>query len=173
MYHSSMQSIRGLNRSIIEKITEIERTPEEEKPAYKKQAKAWKEEMENEIETLAYLACKGQINAKDVYNLDGDFIKDTIKRFEMVQGKYPYSIELLKKWGKEEEKRKRYELIWWVSIPLSIMVWESWGLGYNMALRLKSIYVAVILQTVVLLIAGGMSLYFYGIEKQDTKIKQK
>lgn len=127
--------------------------------------------MENEIETLAYLVCKGQVNAKDVYNLDGDFIKDTVERFEMAQEKYPYSIKLLKKWG--EEKRKRYKLIWWVSIPLSIMVWESWVVGYDMALRLKSIHLAVILQTVVLLIAGGMYLYFCGIEKQNHKTKQK
>lgn len=92
-------------------MAEARNVAEGEKLGYQKQAKAWIEEMKNEIETLAYFTCRRQINGEDVYNLDGDFIRETAEKFEMKEDKYPYTIKLLKKWAEQNKSDKKVGIL--------------------------------------------------------------
>ena len=155
MLFKVMVSIRTLNRNIIDKIAEIENALPQDQKGYKIQALAWTEEIKNEIETLAYLACRKQVNAEDVYNLDGDFIKKTVKEFNMEQAEYPYSSKLLENWADEKTKAEKRVLFCAITLFLSLALWMSWGLGYITA-QLKSVFVVIILQAAVLLSAGWL-----------------
>ena len=45
-------------------------------------------------------------NSGAASDLDGDFIKDTIKDFKMSQDKYPYSFKLLEEWATKSKKKE-------------------------------------------------------------------
>lgn len=99
MLHQSISSVKDLNRTIAETITEKEQ-----------QKTVFLTELKNEYEFLAFLVNHKQIEGKDVFALEGEFLVKLVKKVKMSRKGYPEVYKLLDRWEKEKKiKKEDYE----------------------------------------------------------------
>lgn len=96
-----ISSIRNLNRIIAETM------PEEKK---QEQINAFRTELKNEYEFLAFLVNQKQIEGKNVYALEGEFLTKLVKKAGVKRNDCPETYKLLDSWKKEGKiKKEDYE----------------------------------------------------------------
>ncbi len=99
MLHQSVSSIKELNRTIAETISDIGQ-----------QKKAFLTELKNEYEFLAFLVNHKQIESKDVFDLEGEFMMKLVKEVKLSKNDYPEIYKLLDRWvGEKKIKKEDYE----------------------------------------------------------------
>jgi hypothetical protein len=95
MLHQSASSVKELNRTIAGTISDVDQ-----------RKKVFLTELKNEFEFLAFFVNRKQIESKDVFSLEGKFIRKLVKDTKLARDDYPEIFTLLDRW-RRERKRKR------------------------------------------------------------------
>lgn|GEM_PF-6475400 len=93
MLHQSVASIKGLNRTIAGTISDLTQ-----------QKKTFLTELKNEYEFLAFLVNHKQIESRDVFGLEGEFLAKLVKDAKLTRDDYPEIFKLLARWKREKKK---------------------------------------------------------------------
>ena len=98
--HQSVSSIKELNRSIADTISEKG-----------KQREVFLTELKNEYEFLCFLANNRKLDDNDIFSLEGDFLTKLVKKTSLKQADFPEIFKLLQKWEKSGKISKKDYLV--------------------------------------------------------------